>query len=299
MKKAIIYMLLFIGGWSISSCRKEYSIENGNALTSNFVATIDGAHWQSAVSTEQVTIMQGLINITGISADNQEISMTLTGTSTGVYEVGYRSTSLATFANIDSSFVYAYNTGEAPDTAQPGEVNITDIDQLGQTMSGTFSFNAYRSADGGKKTITQGSFTRLPFTTGQPTTRSGDTVTATIDNKVWVGKNVQATVNASELTIIGSSADGSQSIGLLMPSNSIPGSYPLDGSNPSYVGVYTVLANSTTSGLVSTAGLLTITQNNTATSRISGTFRFTAANPLNPTVVDNITSGYFSVYYGP
>lgn len=300
MKKAIIYTLLLVGGWFISSCRKEYSIENGNAQMANFVAEIDGVHWQSAVSTEQVTMIQGLINITGISVDNLEISMTLSGTGPGVYTLNQRSASLATYANIDSSFVYAYTTNEAPDTAQAGGVvDITSIDSVDQTMSGTFSFNVYRSVDGGQRSITQGVFTNLPYTSGLPTTSNEDTLTATIDAQAWTGKSIQAATNAGELTIVGSSADGSQSVGLLMPSNSAPGVYQLDGSNPSYIGVYTVLAGTNTTGLVSNSGILTVIGNNTTTSRINGTFRFTAASTTDPTDVHYITTGYFSVYYGP
>ena len=300
MKKAILYMLLLVGIWCITSCRKEYSLENGNVQLANFTATVDGTHWQSAMSTEQATIIQGLINITGISTDNQEISMTLSGTGVGTYTLNQRSASLATYAYIDSSFVYAYTTNEAPDPAQAGGlVTITEIDQTNQTISGTFYFNAYRLVDGSQKTITQGVFTRLPYSTSQSMNANGDTLTATIDAKAWVGKSIQAAVNAGELTIVGSSADGSQSVGLLMPSNTTPGTYPLDGTNPAYLGVYTVLANANTTGLVSVTGQVTVIQNNTTTHRINGTFTFSAANPLDPTQVDYITTGVFSVYYGP
>ena len=301
MKKAILYLLILAG--VCSSCRKEYSIEGGTvptAPTANFTAQVDGVHWQSATSTEQATMIQGLTNITGISTDNLEISMTLAGTGTGTYYLDQRSPSLATYANIDSSFVYAFSTNSAPDTAQAGGVvTITEIDQTGQTISGTFSFNAYRTIDGTQKSITQGIFTKLPFTASLPTTTNGDTLTATIDAKPWVGKSIQAAVNAGELTIVGSSADGSQSVGLLMPANTTPGTYPLDGTNPSSLAVYTVLANANTTGLVSISGQVVVTQNNTTTSRITGTFSFTAADPTNPTSQHYVTTGVFSVYYGP
>ena len=299
MKKVVLYVVVLVGVWCVS-CRKEYSIENGSARTANFEAQIDGVHWQSAIATEQATMIQGLINITGISSDNREISMTLSGTGVGTYTLNQRSPSLATYANIDSSYIYAYTTNEAPDPAQAGgTVTITEIDQTNQTISGTFSFNAYRTVDGQQKTITQGVFNKLPYTTNSSTTANGDTLTATIDAKAWVGKSIQAAVNAGELTIVGSSADGTQSVGLLMPANTAAGTYPLDGTNPSYIGVYTLLVNSSTSGLVSVAGYLNVTENNTATSRIRGSFTFTASNPSDPTQAHYVTSGTFSVYYGP
>ena len=298
MKKTILYLLLLFG--ICSSCRKEYSLEGEIVPTGNFTAQVDGVHWQSAITTEQATIAQGLINITGISTNNLEISMTLSGTGTGTYYLSQRSASLATYADIDSSFVYAFTTNEAPDTAQAGgQVTVTEIDQANQTISGNFAFSAYRAVDGTQKTITQGVFTKIPYTLGLSTTTNGDTLNASIDAKPWVGKSIQAAVNAGELTIVGSSADGSQSVGLLMPANTTPGTYPLDGTDPSYLGVYTVLANATTTGLVSISGQVTITSNNTTTSRITGTFTFVAADPSNPSNVHYVTTGVFSVYYGP
>lgn len=301
MKKASLYLLILAGVWSVSSCRKEYSIEGGTGLTANFQALIDGVHWQSAISTEQATITQGLINITGISDDDQEISMTLAGTVAGTYVLNQRSPSLATYANIDSSFVDAYTTNETSDSARAGgQVTITQIDQTNHTISGTFSFNGYRLIDGRQTAITQGVFTRLPYNTNAGTTNNGDTLTATIDARAWAGKIIRAAVNAGELTIVGASADATQSVGLLMPANTIAGGiYPLDGSNPSYLGVYTVLVNSNTTGLVSVTGQLNVVQNNTATSRIRGSFTFTAVDPTNPTQTHSVANGFFSVYYGP
>jgi hypothetical protein len=301
MKKAVLYMVVLAGIGCFFSCRKEYSLENGNVQLANFTAQVDGVHWQSAVSTEQASILQGLINITGISSDNQEISMTLSGTGTGTYQLSLLSTSLATYANIDSPFVYGYTTNSSSFLNQAGgQVTITEIDQTDQTISGTFAFNAYRVLDGKQKTITQGIFTKLPYTTTLSTNNNnGDTMTATIDAKAWVGKSIQAAITAGNLTIVGVSADGSQSVGLIMPYNTTPGTYPLDGSNLSYIGVYTVLANGNTAGLVSVSGQVTVTQNNTTTKRISGTFTFTASNPANPSQTGNITQGVFSVYYGP
>ena len=300
MNKPRIHLLIGMVCLFLFACRKETSIENYVGPTANFVATIDGASWQAVPGTESVTIVAGLINITGINANNQEISMTLTGSGTGTYTLNQQTTSLAIYANIDSSFQYLYSTNQGQDTAQAGgQVTITQIDPVNKTVSGTFSFKGYRVIDGQQKTITQGRFTNLSFTGGPTGSGAQDTLTASIDNKGWQGTSIQAAVNAGVLTIIGSSGNAAQSIGLILPSNTPPGSYPLDGSNPSFTAVYTSLAGGATSGYVATQGTLTVRQNDMVGKRISGTFQFTAKDPTNPLAVHIVSTGVFSVYYGP
>ncbi len=300
MKKAILYGLVLFGGWLISSCKKETSIEKGNSVTGNFVAQIDGVHWAAAFNAQQATLIQGMINITGISSDNQEISMTIADSVAGTYTLNQQSASLAAYADIDSSDIYAFTTNQGTDTTQAGGVvTISEIDPIGKTMTGTFSFKVYRDIDGRQKTITAGVFNKLPYTTSLPSGSSGDTLKATIDGTAWTGKSIEASINAGELSIVGSSSDGSQSIGLLVPSTATAGTYPLDGSNPTYIGVYTIVAGGTASGLVSTAGSVTILENNTTSSRIRGSFVFTAKDPTGASSASHaITSGVFSVYYG-
>jgi hypothetical protein len=300
MKKAILYGLVLFGGWLISSCKKETSIEKGNNVAGNFVAQIDGAQWAAASNTQQATLIQGMINITGISSDNQEISITIADSVAGTYTLNQQSTSLAAYADIDSSDVYAFATNQGKDTTQAGGVvTITEIDPISKTMSGTFSFKVYRDMDGRQKTITAGMFNRLPYTTSLPSGSVSDTLTASIDGTAWAGKSIEASLNAGELSIVGSSSDGSQAVGLLLPSTATAGTYPLDGSNPSYVGVYTIVASGTAAGLVSTAGSVTIVENNTASSRISGSFEFTAKDPTGTSSASHaISSGVFSIYYG-
>jgi hypothetical protein len=300
MKKAILYAIILVGIWSISSCKKETSIENPVSQVGNFTAKIDGVQWTAALTSEQATILGGVINITGISANNQEISITLNNDQTGNYTLNQASLSLAAYADIDSSDLYAFTTNEGADTTQAGgQVTILKIDSVQKTISGTFSFKVYRDLDGRGKTITSGVFTSLPYTNKLPPASITDTLNATIDGMPWAGQSIEASVSAGELSIVGSSTTGAQSIGLLMPSTATAGSYPLDGSNPYYMGLYTVLQTSTASGLVSNKGTLTILSNNTTTSRIRGNFQFTAVDPTGTsTATHTIASGLFSVYYG-
>lgn len=296
-KKTIFYTVLFLIG--LASCRKETSVEHANTLSGNFTAKIDGVQWSASGTKEGASILGGIINITGISVDNKEISIMIAGSVAGPYALNQSTRSLAAYADIDSSDVYAFATNQGRDTTQAGGmVTITEIDPVGKTISGTFSFKVYRDIDHRQKTITAGVFTKIPYVTSLPPSSSGDTLTASIDGKAWKGNTIEATVTSGQLSIIGASSDGSQTIGLLMPATATPGSYALDGSNPSYLGAYTQVANSTSTGLVSTKGTLTILANNTSTRRIRGTFQFTAKDPTGAsTATHTVNSGVFSVHY--
>jgi hypothetical protein len=298
MKKTIIYSLVLLFA-AFASCKKETSIENGNTLSGNFTAKIDGTQWSASGTKEGASILGGLIAITGISVDNREISINITDSVAGQYILNQGSSSFAAYADIDSADLYAFSTNQGADTSQGGGlVTITELDPVGKTISGTFSFKVFREIDGHQKSITEGVFTKIPFVTALPPSSASDTLVATIDNKSWKAINIEATASQGELTIVGASSDATQTIGLLLPSTAAPGTYALDGTNPAFLGAYTMLAGSTTTALVSTKGSLVISENNTSTSRIKGTFQFTASDPTGVSSAHTITSGSFSVYYG-
>jgi len=298
MKKAVFFAIALLVGFA--SCKKETSIEGGNTVSGNFTAKIDGVQWSAAGTKEGASILGGVITLTGISADSKEISIHITDSVAGNYVLSQLSASFAAYADIDSSDLYAFSTNQGSDTSQGGGlVTVLEIDPVGKTISGTFSFNVFRDIDGRKKSITNGVFTKIPYVTSLPATAATDTLQANIDSKAWTATNIEASVTQGELTIIGASADGTQTIGILMPAGTTAGSYPLDGSNPSFLCAYTILSNAASTGFVSTKGTLTVSQNNTATSRIRGSFQFTAADPTGANAATHsITSGVFSVYYG-
>lgn len=297
MKKVLLYSIVLVLG--LAACRKETSLENGGATAGNFTARIDGVQWTAAGTKEGASILAGIIQITGISADNKEITMTITDSAAGTYPVNQTTASFAAYANVDSSELYAYSTNQGSDSTQAGgTVTISKIDTVAKTISGTFSFKVYRDIDGREKTITNGVFTKIPYIRSLPATAATDTLKASIDGNAWTAVNIQANATAGQLTIIGAAANGSQSIGLLLPSNAPPGSYALDGTNPSYLAAYTFVANSTTSAFISTQGTLTITSNNTSTRRIRGTFKFAGTDPTGASAATHaITNGVFAVSY--
>jgi hypothetical protein len=301
MKKAIVFALMMLGCCWISSCKKETSIENGSAVGGNFTAVINGVPWAAAASQEQATLTQGMINITGVSTDNREISISIIGIGTGDYVLNAQTPSIAAYADLDSSELYAYSTSQSSDTAMAGgTVTISSVDTVGKTVTGAFSFNVFRTVDGQHKGITSGVFNRIPYTTSLPAGNPTDTVTAAIDGGDWAAQSIQASALDGTLTLVGALTDGSQSLALIFPDYSTPGTYPLTAGTaiPSYLAVYNEVINGSNTTEPGTSGSITVLTNNTSTMRMTGTFQF-STNEMNAAgTLHSITNGYFSVYYG-
>jgi hypothetical protein len=278
------------------SCRKETSIEHKDGLAGTFTATIDGVGWIAADSTKGATILEGVMNITGISLDNKQISITLNDTLTGVYTLSQVSASLAAYADNDSADNYAYATNQGIDSSQAGGlVTITEIDKVNRTITGTFAFKVYRDIDHHQKTITEGVFYKLPYaSTLPPADNSVDTMRAVIDGVSWKAQSIIATNFSPQLVINGSALNGSQSISLIMPLDVRPGSYAIDPTGLVYIAVYIPSVNISRVG---SGGTLEILENDAGTQRVRGNFNFVAPEPLDPTTQNHITSGYFSVKY--
>jgi hypothetical protein len=260
---------------------------------------IDGNQWAALETRESATIIEGVINLTGISDDDQQISLTISDTLPGMYLLNQQSLSIGAYADIDSSSLYAFTTNQGQDTTQAGgTVTITAIDPIHKTLTGTFSFKAYRDIDGSQKSITVGVFNSIPYTNTPPPAAKTDTMVADIGSAGWTGQNMGASINAGQLSIVGTSQSAAQTIGLMMPANVTPGTYPLDGSNFNYSALYTVIANSTTQSYISTQGTLTVQANDPVAMRIKGTFQFTGTDASNTAITLDINNGFFSVYYG-
>ena len=124
MKKVIVWTIPGIMAVALFACHKYTSIGNGKGLAADMVATIDGVSWEAADSTQSAVVSQGLVTISGISADGQEISITLSDTVVGLYVLNQASASLAIYANLDSVGGYAYSTNQGSDTAQAGVLSM-------------------------------------------------------------------------------------------------------------------------------------------------------------------------------
>jgi hypothetical protein len=164
MKKATLYSTLVLIAATLFSCHKETSHETGKGLSANMVAQINGVQWAATDSTVSATFSQGLATIIGVSADGQEINITLSDTVVGLYALSQSSISFAIYTNLDSTGNYAWTTLQGADSSQAGgTVNIISLDPVNRTISGIFSFKAYRDSDGSQRNITAGTFYSIPY----------------------------------------------------------------------------------------------------------------------------------------
>ena len=161
---------------SFFGCSKEKSFEEGGNSnggnpppTGEFRAKINGVQWIAADNARGASVIGGIINISGISSDNKQISITITGSSPGKYNLDQLSASVAAFVDGNSGNNFAYTTNQGTDTSMAGGVvNITEIDAVNKTISGNFQFKVYRNMDSQQLLVTEGVFTKIPYVTSLP-----------------------------------------------------------------------------------------------------------------------------------
>lgn len=299
MSQRLFYIMSVLGILVLFSCRKETSIESPGSTNGTFMADVNGSQWIAVDTLKSAYILDGQINLAGISADHRQLIITLNDTIPGAYTLNRSSTSAAYYGFVDSSGIYVYSSNQGSDSVQAGgTVTVTQIDAVNHTISGTFSFKVYRDVDGKQLQFTDGVFRKLPYTTTAPPANGNDTLKATVDGVNWSAQVVSALALSNQLVISGSNLAGTQSLGLSMPANIAVGQYTLDYTGFTYYGVYIPGPNI---GLASSEGTLEILQNDIPNKRIRGNFTFKAVDPTDPLGVNTpprqITGGFFAVTY--
>jgi len=308
MRKHLFYSILMLTGIIVfNSCQKEIDpsiIANPTppGTTGNLKAKIDGTQWV-ANSYEGATRMLGLINIGGRSTDRKYLSITLTDSGVHNYTLDNMSMNAASYidSNLANAVNFTTNQGIGPGDAG-GFVNITSIDVANKRISGTFAFRVFRQMDGAQRTLTEGSFTNLPYVTSLPPSNSTDTFKVKIAGTLWVppvilgSKTPAAPPLVPQIAITGTSTDGTKSVGMFMPLSITPGSYTFDLFGGTYLGLYNPDTDPNHSQ-AAMSGTLTILSHNTTTRRIRGNFNFHAEALLNPLLNTELTEGYFSISY--
>ena len=125
-----------------------------------------------------------------------------------------------------------------------------------------------------------------------PGTTGGNTFSAKIDGVDWMPASITGFEAYGSLLLNAAASGNTSSIGLNVPSNISPGVYDLDW-NTDIFGQYNI---GISVFMQSTSGTLTITQHNTTTGLIEGSFSFDAEE-LAGTETAEITDGEFSITY--
>lgn len=303
--RLLSYLLIaFFSIAFITSCQKEIDFDPTNpanptpplSVTGNLKAKINGTQW-NADKVATAARFGGYINITGLSSDKKLLTITLTDSGVHRYILSDATMNAAAYVDSNDSnpFSYVSNQGTYP-TTSGGEVNITAIDTAKKTMSGTFSFKMYRDMDSTMKTVTEGSFTNLSYSTSMPPSSATDSFRVKIDGTPFTPASITG-VNVAmmnQIAINATNSTASKTVGLVVPSDITPGTYQFSFFG-AYMGLYNPDTDPTHSKM-SVSGTLTILEHNTTTKRIRGDFNF-RAEELVPVSFAELTEGYFSVKY--
>lgn len=326
MKNTQLFNWIFVAFLAIqfTSCGNEplegtFPQDDGinNAEVGEFIAKVDGINFvaeeASGVLTDGVLVIAGLKTTTGesiiLSVENpSEAIFNLTaGIDTSTFGIYMDAESLI---NPYISYV-AYGGG--------GELTITEMDTVGMTVSGLFSFTAGRIAldgDGNPITdgsgnpvietieITAGSFNTIPYVieNGSSNENPSDEFYAKIDGIEFVDEAIDVSLTTvagvSMINIVATDINGAV-MRIDIPEELGVGTYTFEtpiSNGTDLIAMY----NAGTGGenLTSGTGTITITEFGTTTGRLAATFSFTGTDPLglDPTVVE-VTQGSFSIDY--
>jgi len=250
-----------------------------------FEVKIDGVLYTA--STYEASVGGGLIDIGGFRGTNGEyVAIAIEGLTEGVY------TDEAIFSySPDGDEDNTYSNISLTGGDDTGTVEITEIDEVNRTISGTFSFTGY--LDGAAdKSFTEGKFENIPYTVvGEEP--SDDLFNATVDGTLYVYGGTDliiSTVNDNQITM--QAINANHEVRIFAGETATEGNYPFSTEFGSPAKAWFVDADDNEYTI--TNGTLTITSR-TAT-RIAGTFTYDVLDGTGG-IIHTVTNGEFDVEY--
>lgn len=262
------FMLLFFAAFALVSCEDVQT--NSPALQ----AEVNGVLYRATDARAEIRENGNLV-LQGIS-DLESLTITLSGSSTGVYTLGGQGTNRAVFQDFFGS---VYTTRPYGD----GEVVIQST--ANNTFTGTFKFNAYRF---GLDTLNvqKGFFYEVPLIAGsiEDPIVPDSVLTAVVNGESFTAFEVLVVNENGTILINGSSMNGT-AIGLVFPDTITQGTYTIEDDGDDISLIY--LSGDDPEGL---SGTLVINSHNTVDKIVSGTFEFETED-------HSITEGQFTISY--
>lgn len=287
--KNITILLLFFSIIFLSCEEAVLSIPNSQ-LGSGFEVSFDGKEF----FTESVDYTSDGTNIfiNAIKPETNEIfTIKIPDFGIGTFDLE-GTTNIATYIKNDPTSADIWSTFDA--ASSEGKVVFTKIDDVNNTVSGTFNFTAENLSSGARKEFTLGRFSDvsknvLPV--------SNDDFSAKIEGKEYVDISLfgsLVSIGSSELIMISANRSLTETIGISLESDISIGTYSFGSFiSQSYpTGQYSLNGSTYVAD-----GEIIITQHDTANKNISGTFEFVASPITSATPNFNITEGAFSVSY--
>lgn len=288
MKKFTILSICLFATFSliISSCKKDDSNEEEqpNKPAASMTAKIDDVAWSANQS--GCTVTDGKGGIAGVGFQAPSIIISLDGFSENTYLLEFNGNSVGVVN--DGNITYSTNS----DPMAGGSVTITSINTTDSLISGIFEFTAYSFFNKGYISVTEGTFTDIPFTDELPG-NSDNSFEVDIDGSAFIPVSITASNIMGQLIISASDAQVTKTIGITVNEDITIGTYEMAGLFGSVTGLYNI---GTSIIMPASSGELVVTKHDMDQNILEGTFEFEAEELLG-TNSASLTNGSFSVMY--
>ncbi len=327
MKKFQLYNWLLIAfiAFQFNACENEplegefpQDEDVVNVEEGGFIATIDGSGFIAETASGTMS-SENLLVLTGVSSTGEMITLTVEQAAVGVFDLtGVQGDlNFGLYTDADNPFNPYISSGIFGGL---GTLNITELDDVGLTVTGTFSFTGVRIAidadgnpiigsDGNFELefieITSGEFNKIGYVLegndGGGETPIEDDFFAKVDGVDFIPEAITTSLNeiGGELVvkIVAVNNQGAV-IRIDIPEELGVGTFAMESLSDGTKLISLYNPNTGGENLTSNPGTITITKFNTFTGIIEATFSFTATDPLeiDPTIAE-ITEGSFEIDY--
>jgi hypothetical protein len=287
-KRLLIISSLIIAAFWFTSCGGGGS--SGPEQTPIMNGLVNSTNWRSP--DPRAILTDHSIKVYGTSANGQTVILNINSGVIGEYTLSATNGNYAEFIPNMSTGASRFSTSNSENGT--GFVRISSINEEAKTMSGTFSFKAYRTTDNTFKTLSDGTFSNVPYQyyNTTDTTEFDNIFLFSDNNQSWNAPTISAFRNDTALVIIGECdrAEAWQSVTMWMAPTITAGVHYISPTGPVWArfqqGFYTFPAVN---------GSVTIIENNQSTKIIRGTFFFNYVNSASQTM--SVTGGQFEVEY--
>lgn len=250
---------------------------------------VNNTNWRSAEPNAILTDKS--MKIFGTSQNGQTVIININSNVEGDYTLGASNSHYAEYIPNTSQFASRYTT--LNNDKANGTVKITAINKEQTTLSGTFSFTAFRNNDNSGKTVSNGNFTNIKYRYFDSNELEKQSMFIyTENNLIRTAQRITGQKNDTSIIIV-AECDRNvtwQSINLSLPKDLTAGVNYITLDGPIKV-VYQNGFNQ----YRAINGSLTIIENNSQTNKIKAIFFFNYRDENNQT--KSISDGQLEVYY--
>ncbi|WP_425422317.1 DUF6252 family protein [Phaeodactylibacter xiamenensis] len=276
--KYIFPMLLL--AMLFTQCRDDVPTLNPDG---SMKAVIDGSSWQADVL--EAAYVDGELALSGSTLDERAIVMGATIGDLQPQTVAFLpgSPDGLTYTSVGGARTYVSNTAGGD-----GFLRITAVDTAREWISGRFEARCYRLQEGGGVEITEGVFTKVPYTDTLPPIFSSG-MRAVIDGATWTSDSVATALSDGQIRVQSLGENGRQ-IRFRIPENADHGTYDLDPTG-AFSAIFITMQSDT---LSAESGTISIDLLNEDRRRLEGTFNFEATGSQQ---VVSLADGRFEINY--